>query len=73
MTDWPPRILDSAMAPAPSTKVSSMPIRMPGMASGSSISRQIIRRPAPRSRAASTRSLGIMAMPSDIGKSMKGR
>ena len=35
--------------------------------------RQIVSLLAPRSRAASTRSRGIMAMPSDIGNSMKGR
>ena len=46
---------------------------MPGMAMGSSTSRQICSRLAPRSLAASTCSFGTIEIPSVIGKIMNGR
>ncbi len=51
----------------------SAPIRMPGMASGTSISRKTWNGVAPRSNAASRIGSGTIEMPRIIGNSMKGR
>ena len=72
-TAWPPRIFDSASDPSDRMKVSMEPIRMPGMASGSSTSRKICSREAPRSEAASFRLWGTMERPITRGNSMNGR
>jgi hypothetical protein len=73
MITCPPRILDSASEPSARTKVSRQPMRMPGIDSGSSTSRKICKRLAPRSAAASLRLSGTMAMPITRGNSMNGR
>ena len=73
MTDCPPSIFDSDIAPAARTKDNNEPTIIPGAANGISIILKICHFVAPKSAAACLASSGTIAIPCAKGKSINGK